>query len=51
MSQPADWEPLAPRDPVPGDVTEIAKLTRRYSDTAEAIRARPVSCASTMAGR
>ena len=39
-----------PRDPVPGDVTEIAKLTRRYSDTAEAIRARPVSCASTMAG-
>ena len=37
MSRPRDWHPLAPRDPVPGDVDELARLAQRYLDTAEAI--------------
>ena len=33
MTRPADWYPLADADPLPGDVAEITRLTRRYRDT------------------
>jgi hypothetical protein len=34
MTRPVDWSPLADSDPVPGDPTEVARLARRYADTA-----------------
>lgn len=37
VSRPADFEPLASSDPVPGDPDEIAALGKRYADTAAEI--------------
>ncbi|MGY2004006.1 hypothetical protein [Blastococcus sp. SYSU DS1024] len=37
MSRPRDWSPLRPSDPVGGDPAAIARLARRYADTAAAI--------------
>ncbi|WP_456598740.1 hypothetical protein [Blastococcus sp. SYSU DS0616] len=37
MSRPRDWSPLRPSDPVGGDAAAIARLARRYADTAAAI--------------
>lgn len=34
MGRPVDWTPLADSDPVPGDPAEVARLARRYADTA-----------------
>ncbi len=36
-ARPADFEPLAPADPVPGDAEAVAALGRRYRDTASEI--------------
>ena len=37
VARPPDFEPLAGSDPVPGDPDEIARLGRRYADTAAEI--------------
>ena len=37
MGRPADWSPLAPGDPVPGDPEEVAALGRRFRATAAEI--------------
>jgi len=37
VARPPDFEPLADSDPVPGDPDEIARLGRRYADTAAEI--------------
>ena len=38
MTRPADWAPLAPSDPTPGDPDEVSELATHYSNTAKAIR-------------
>ena len=38
MSRPADWSPLAPSDPTPGDPDEVGELATHYAQTAAAIR-------------
>jgi len=37
MTRPVDWTPLADTDPVPGDPPDIARLARRYADTADEV--------------
>jgi hypothetical protein len=37
MRAAIDWSPLADQDPVPGDPDGVARLARRYGDTAESI--------------
>lgn len=37
MRAAIDWSPLADQDPVPGDPDEVARLARRYGDTAASI--------------
>jgi hypothetical protein len=47
--RPADFEPLASADPVPGDAEAVAALGRRYRDTASEIARQVTALAAAKA--